>query len=233
MAGKNFIGGFARVRIGMHRKVDGDVGREVDEGPDRGKGVAQRRAEILAPVRGQQDGAQVGKIRRRRRLRGGDFQQRVDHGIAGDHDLVSWNVFLAQILSRGRGRGAVQRGGNRDRAAMKFFGKGRVEIGGAQPGLDMDKCKLAIERRDRRRIGRGGVALRENAVGLELARYTCRAGRISWLTRIAGVWQLRRCRIATSGLSSNSASVLSSRSLCWPVVTILHGRPVGFAQICE
>ena len=71
----------------MNGKIHRDVGGEIDEGPDRGECIPQRCAKILAAMCREEDGPQLGKVGGRRRLRGGDFEQRVDHRVAGTRIL--------------------------------------------------------------------------------------------------------------------------------------------------
>jgi hypothetical protein len=52
---------------------------------------------------------------------------------------------------------------------VEFFRERRVEARRAQPGLDMHKGDLAVERGNRRRIGGCRVALGQNAIRPDLA----------------------------------------------------------------
>ena len=82
----------------------------------------ERLAEVLAPVRGDQDDARLGRSRSSCANfggfgLGGDPAQRVDAGVAGDQDALGRHVLAQQVVARARGRREVAVGDRHRRCA--------------------------------------------------------------------------------------------------------------------
>ena len=92
--------------------------------------------------------------------------QGVDAGVARNPDAVGGLALLEEVAPRGlRGR-EVPAGHHVDRLAVELLRPGAVEVPGAKARLDVPHGYPQVEARDRRREGRGGVAVNEHRVGL-------------------------------------------------------------------
>jgi hypothetical protein len=134
--------------------------------------------EILAPVRRDQDDTPVFALLRQLIVDCPanlavvadailDLEQRVDAGVAGDIDLLAWNVLAQERIGGTGGRREMQRGDRTDDPSVYLFRKRRVVVSRAQARFDMVDGNLVIEGRDRRGHGRGGVALHHDAIRAE------------------------------------------------------------------
>ena len=123
---------------------------------------------VLAPVQG--DGHQAATVGRRHRRRRGAGQtlQRVDDRVAGDQYPVRIDPRAPQVL-RGAFRWRQMQGGDlADHRPPGLLRKRRVEIEGAQSGLDMHHRNAAGEGGKSRGQGGGCVALDDHQVWLGL-----------------------------------------------------------------
>ena len=149
------------VRVLVHNAADG------------AEHMVHRLAEILAPVRRDDDKAAAlrpGQLRVRIILAHGRLQ-RVDGGVAGDEDRLRALAFVQEIVPRARrGREVVLRN-NTDRLPVKFLGIRRINIVGAQPRLHMPHGNLQVEARERGDKRGGRVAVHEHNVGAHLLQY--------------------------------------------------------------
>ena len=89
-----------------------------------------------------------------------DVEQRVDDGVAGDHDVAPAAMPSASRLAREVAVGReVQRGELRGQPPVDLLGERVVAVAGAQPGLDVDDGHLLVEGGQPGHERRGGVAL--------------------------------------------------------------------------
>ena len=137
-----------------------------------------------------------------------------------------------RFCAGGRCRRAVKGRGYGDRTAVKFLGERRVEARRAQPGLHMHKGDLAVERRNRRRIGGGRVALRQNAIRPDLAEIFVEAAneQAGENRRRATLASMRDREVRTEAKFGKGAveqiALLAGRY-------DPNGRPFGFAQAAD
>ncbi len=110
---------------------------------------------------GRAPGAQVWPVIQQ----SGNPQQSIDPGIAGDEDPIATDPFPPQILARPCGRGKVQIGDVGYEPPVHFFGPGRIDVVGAQAGLDVSHRDAVVEGRKRPGKGRGRVALNDHPIG--------------------------------------------------------------------
>ena len=92
--------------------------------------------------------------------------QGVNDGVACDEDRVVAHAFADQVLPAQFRRREVQRGETRGQDAIGLLGPRRLEIPGAQSGLDMPQRNAPVESRQRRREGCRRVTLRQDDGGL-------------------------------------------------------------------
>ena len=76
----------------------------------------------------------------------GGFQQRIDHGVAGDIDVFCRYCFGEQVLFGLLGRGEVISGNTTRQAPVHFFRPRRVDIACAQAGFDVRDIDLLVVR---------------------------------------------------------------------------------------
>src|ERR1700730_1403363 len=86
-------------------------------------------------------------------------KERVDHGIAGDKDSFVRHVLLQQILTSPFGWREMKGRQMRGQDSIHFFRPRRIEITGAQTGLDMPYRTPPIKGRHRRTEYGGRVPL--------------------------------------------------------------------------
>ena len=91
--------------------------------------------------------------------------QGVDAGVAGDEDALVGLRLVEEVLPGGLRGGEVPTRHDVHRLAVELLGPGAVEVPGPEARLDMPHGDLEVERRQRRREGRGGVAVYEHDVG--------------------------------------------------------------------
>ena len=77
----------------------------------------------------------------------GHPQQCVDSGIARHDDPVVVNSLAQKIVTGPGGRGKVQVGHLTDEPAVNLLRPRRIDVGGAQTGLDMRHWDSVVERR--------------------------------------------------------------------------------------
>jgi hypothetical protein len=123
----------------------------------------QRRAEVLAPVRGdQQQPLPRGgpELRRIDPLRGP--QQRVDDGVARDVHAVAGRAFADQVVGGALRRREVQRRQARHQQAVHLLRERLAQIARAQPRFDVRERYVAVEAAQCGDHHGGGVALCEH-----------------------------------------------------------------------
>ena len=120
----------------------------------------QRRAEIFAPVAGNEDGFG----RRGFRQRGGDMQQRINTSVAGDVDLAAY-ALTHQVVRRTLGWREVERSKLPNGDAVILFREGALGVVRTQARLNM--ADGDVECGSGLRAGERGVsvALHEDEVG--------------------------------------------------------------------
>ena len=96
---------------------------------------------------------------------GGDRQQRVDDGVAGDEDRVRVDVLAKEVAARLGGRGVVTLGERADDPAVAFLGPRGEEVPGAKARLDVRDGNAVVVGRERGRRGRVRVAVHQHAIG--------------------------------------------------------------------
>ncbi len=92
--------------------------------------IGERRAEILAPVRGQQNVVIEAPCRRTREL-GRRKLQRIDYGVAGAMNPRRGDMLGKHVGARALGRAEMQLREPRDRDAVELFGKRIRDVEGA------------------------------------------------------------------------------------------------------
>ena len=141
------------------------AGREVAE---RGDDLLERRAEVLAPVRGDEHdplpaerelGEPLG-------LQLHHVEKRVDHGVSRDGDLRVGDPFRQEVPPRSLGRRKVMVGDDGGDPAIHLFGIGIGLVSRPEPRLDVGNGHARVEGRERCRHGRGGVPLDQEQVRL-------------------------------------------------------------------
>ena len=155
-----------------------------------------------------------------------------DHRVSRNEDLLPRNVLSRQVLRGGRCGRAVKGRGYGDRTAVKFLGEGRVKAWRAQPGLDMHEGDLAVERRNRRRIGGCRVALGQNAIRPDLAEIFVQAA-----NELAGE-NRRRATVASVRDGEVRTEAEFGKGAVEEVALLAgrydpNGRPFGFAQAAD
>ena len=91
--------------------------------------------------------------------------QGVDAGVARYHDIRCGDVLPQQIFGIGFDRRKMQPRDPGDQAAIDLLRPWRIDIPGSQAGFDMRHWNFLIERGERGRERRGGVALHEEPIG--------------------------------------------------------------------
>jgi len=147
---------------------------------------------------------------------GGDGEQSVDDGVAGDEDVLRIGDLRGAgcrrraCVGRTKARRACRRGSG-------WLPRERVfEVAGAQAGLDVAEAHVPVERGQRRGEDRGGVALGENPVRLDL-RDQIVEELSSLAVRPPSVWSGCMTFKSRSGRRSKRAKTWSSIWRCWPV----------------
>ena len=154
----------ATAGFGVHRDDELDVGEFAHDDRDRAADRLHALALVFPPMRRQQNAAPAGARRGRFADARQRQPQRVDAGIAGDEDLAGIDALGAQIGGRALGRRKVPARQLAGHDAVELFRKRRLEVAGAQPGLDMGEGNAEIERGHRRHQQGRGVALRDDHV---------------------------------------------------------------------
>jgi len=177
---------FADVRVQVHG-IHEILVRELFRGG--GNGLAdtlESSTKALTPVACNQDyatvGLQVGETSREVLLQGGivahlvrDSQQRVDHGISSHDNVVFRHALAQQIGLGGLGGGEMELCQCAGQLAVGFFGPGRIDIAGTQPGLHVADRDLLVVGGQRGGEGGCGVAMDQHVVGLEPLQYALHA----------------------------------------------------------
>ena len=161
----------------MHRVDEGGVREARRQLRDRLADGIETGAEVLSAVAGDQHeraAAEHERLRQARHLRRvppddveGE-EERVDHGVAGDDDAVVRDPFAQEVGAVAFGRREVQPRDASGEDAVGFLRPRRLEVAGAQAGLDVADRDVVVERRQRRAERGGGVALNEDQAGLRL-----------------------------------------------------------------
>ena len=167
------------IGVWMDRKDDGDVRSQRDPrhgiANSREPAVeafpAMARHQDQSPVAGMPGekageyrldaGAQLGMLLQQ----GRHPKQGVDPRIAGHDDPLVANTFAQQVVAGPSRRGEVKIGHMADEPAVHLLGPWRVDVVGAQAGLDMRHRNSVVEGRQCPGKGRGRVALHNDPVG--------------------------------------------------------------------
>ena len=102
--------------------------------------------------------------------------QRVDDGVAGDHDSIRRHRFPQERPARVRRRRKVNRGGQRRDPAVHLFRKRIAQIVASQAGLHVRHRNSRVERRHRGRQHGGGVPLHDHEIGSRLGQNVAHPG---------------------------------------------------------
>lgn len=161
------VGGFPN--LGVH--VDGvdrlGVGALLHHAADGAEHAVHGLAEVLAAVRRDEDEPRPCRpfeLRMGVALPHGR-PQRIDAGVAGGEDAPVGLGLVEEVLPGGLGGREVPPADDVDGLAIELLGPGTIEVSGAQPRLDVPHRDLEVERRQRRRERRSGVAVDEHRVG--------------------------------------------------------------------
>lgn len=161
------VGGLAHLRV----HVDGvdrlGIGPFLHDPADGAEHAVHGLAQVLPAVRGDEDEpAPLRPVERGVRVSLPDrVAEGVDAGVAGDEDSPCGLRLIEEVPPRGvRGR-EVPPTDDVHRLAVELLRPGAVEVPRAEAGLHVPHGDLEVERRERRREGRGGVAVDEDDVG--------------------------------------------------------------------
>jgi hypothetical protein len=159
----------------MNRIKDLDVGVAAGELGEGSADVFEALAEALPAMPGHQDEPA-------RRIQEGEAlrdpvrelgvtaqlltgqQERVDHRVAGDVDLLGRDPFGQERPPRPLGRREMQVGHDRGDLAVRLLRPGSFEIPGPEPGLDVADRDAVVESGEARGQGRRRVAVDEDAL---------------------------------------------------------------------
>ncbi len=103
-------------------------------------------------------------------------QQAVHHGVAGDVDLLARHALVHQVLGGVRRGSEVQVAHARQHATVRLLRVGVEAVEAAQTRLDVRHRDPAVEGRERRPEGAGGVALHHDQVRSLLREALLQAG---------------------------------------------------------
>ncbi|MCY1404677.1 hypothetical protein D9M71_198920 [compost metagenome] len=93
-------------------------------------------------------------------------QQGIDHGIAGHGHVLQRHTFVQQVVASLVGGREMQVGDDAGQAPVGFFGPRRLEVAGAQPGLDVGDRDLPVEGGEGGDETGGGVAMHQDDIRL-------------------------------------------------------------------
>ena len=160
----------AHHRVAVRRQDEGDVGVVRGQAGQGAPDAAHRVALVLAPVGRHQDDATAGRLQLgqtlvlERHLVADGLQQRVDHGVARDVDVLRGHGLTQQVVPAHGGRGQVQRRDLAGDLAVGLLRERGEDVEAAQARLGVDHGDAAVEGGDgARRRGRG-VALDHDGV---------------------------------------------------------------------
>ena len=172
MAGQNLSRGLDHVRVRVHSVNDLDVGMGVRNAQDGAEDVAQRLAERLPPVRGQQHEPPVacnhagqGGVAQRPVLPG-YLPQRVHHRVAREVDRLGRRSLGQQVGSCPLGGREVVVGDHVATVPEDLLGKRRAFLAAPEPRLHVAHAHVLEVAHQRTEEHGGGVALHQQDVGL-------------------------------------------------------------------
>ena len=175
------------LRVQVHRIDHVQLRMLAGNACQRGADALEAGAEVLAPVPGHQHhapgrvekGEALGQALAQLRVAANaplHLQQCIDHRVAGDMDGLGRDALGQQVAARRGGGCEMPARQGAGELAVGLLGPGRIQVAGAQAGLDMANRNALVEGRQRCRQRGGGIAVHQHRVGPPAREHGAHAG---------------------------------------------------------